>query len=99
MTIEEAIKNREECLEYLESIKGRANPECIEAVRWSLKALRTYAAKLDRNRWEGCPNCYRWQVCGYRNYEPAYCRDCGKPLNEEAWAELERRIGGNDEAV
>ncbi|MDE6261579.1 MAG: hypothetical protein K2M42_12135 [Oscillospiraceae bacterium] len=26
-----------------------------------------------------------------------FCPICGRPLNEEAWAELERRIGGNDE--
>lgn len=25
-----------------------------------------------------------------------YCPICGKPLTEEAWAELERRIGGNN---
>lgn len=25
-----------------------------------------------------------------------YCPICGKPITEEAWAELERRIGGND---
>lgn len=51
-------------------------------------------AKLDRSRWEGCEYCketvpkwYLWK----------FCPDCGKPLTEEAWAELERRIGGNDE--
>lgn len=27
-----------------------------------------------------------------------YCPNCGRPLTEEAWAELERRIGRNDEA-
>ena len=26
-----------------------------------------------------------------------YCSSCGKPQMELAWAELERRIGGNDE--
>ena len=26
-----------------------------------------------------------------------YCPFCGRPLTEEAWAELERRIGGNNE--
>lgn len=25
-----------------------------------------------------------------------FCPFCGRPLTEEAWAELERRIGGND---
>lgn len=40
MTIDEAIKNREDCLKYLENIGRRANPECVEAVRWSVKALK-----------------------------------------------------------
>ena len=26
--------------------------------------------------------------------EPEYCPICGRPLTEEAWAELERKIGG-----
>ncbi len=26
-----------------------------------------------------------------------FCPFCGRPLTKEAWAELERRIGGNDE--
>lgn len=25
-----------------------------------------------------------------------YCRECGRPLTEDAWAELEKRIGEND---
>lgn len=45
MTIEEAIKNREECLKYLEGLGAMATPENVEAVRWSLKALRAYAEK------------------------------------------------------
>ena len=40
MTIDEAIKNREECLKYLEGIGKSACPECVEAVRWSVKALK-----------------------------------------------------------
>lgn len=28
-----------------------------------------------------------------------FCPFCGKPLTEEAWAELESRIGGNDETT
>ena len=40
MTLEEAIKNREECLRYLEDIGAKATPSCGEAVRWSVKALK-----------------------------------------------------------
>ena len=40
MTIEEAIKNRERCLEYLEGCGPQASAENVEAVRLSLAALR-----------------------------------------------------------
>lgn len=40
MTLEEAIKNREEFLQYLEGIGQKAIPDCVEAVRWSVKALK-----------------------------------------------------------
>lgn len=54
MTREEALKNREECLEYLEG-RPLAASVCVEAVRWP--ALRAYPARLDRSRWEGCEYC------------------------------------------
>ena len=50
------------------------------------------------NNWEGtksipkvCSNCVR-----YSNYKPEYkyCYECGRPLTEEAWAEMERRVFG-----
>lgn len=50
------------------------------------------AVKLDRNRWAGCETCRNGR---YRSAE--YCPGCGRPLTGEAWAKLERRIGGNDE--
>ena len=40
MTIDEAIKNREDCLKYLEEIGSKASPDCLEAVRWSVQALK-----------------------------------------------------------
>lgn len=71
-------------------------------------ALRAQSHKLDRSRWEKF--CY---LCGGATYlsgdvcfsgtyfvgisEFDFCPVCGKPLTEEAWAELERRIGGPDE--
>lgn len=30
MTLEEAIKNREECLRYLKDIGAKATPSCVE---------------------------------------------------------------------
>lgn len=60
--------------------------------------------KLDRSRWEGCGYCedgspysdlmYNYQA---RSVDVGrYCKMCGRPLTEEAWEQLERRIGGND---
>ena len=40
MTIDEAIQNREDCLKYLEGIGKKASPGCVEAMRWSVKALK-----------------------------------------------------------
>lgn len=71
--------------------------------------LTVYAyppAHIDRSKWEGCDcdkpkSCctccsMRCQYCikqsEYR--QAAYCMKCGKPLTEEAWAELERRLRG-----
>ena len=53
MTREEAIKNLEKCLEYLEGIGLRATRENVEAVRMSIEALRAQQtpAKPDRSRW------------------------------------------------
>lgn len=62
---------------------------------------------LDRNRWKGCQYCddkdcppLDWMY-GLDHILPdyKYCQMCGKPMNEEAWEQLERRIGGNDEKI
>ena len=60
MTLEEAIKNREECLRYLEDIGAKATPSCVEAVRWSVKALQAFrpvSRELVEKVWRGCPYC------------------------------------------
>ncbi len=60
MTLEEAIKNREECLRYLEDIGAKATPGCVEAVRWSvkaLKALRPITREQVEKVWKPCKVC------------------------------------------
>ena len=86
MTLEEAIKNREECLRYLEDIGAKATPSCVEAVRWSVKALkalrpitREQVEKVWRGEWQVCFE--EWQnhrvegeqcsKCGFQNYGPS----------------------------
>lgn len=58
--------------------------------------------KLDRSRWEGCFLCngekyLNGDVCVLGTHyvgvsEFDFCPNCGRPLTEKAWAELERRV-------
>ena len=96
MTIDEAIKNREDCLKYLEEIGPKASPDCLEAVRWSakaLKALRPVSREQVEKAWMGCKYCdEEWGTCNpitNRFVMPPrggiqYCPMCGKPLTDEA---------------
>ena len=98
MTLEEAIKNREECLRYLEDIGAKATPSCVEAVRWSVKALkalrpitREQVEKM-RGEWVDrralsdapveCSNCGEW-VYG-KLQDANFCPFCGVPMTDEA---------------
>lgn len=111
MTREEAIKAIG-LMEHVESIVLTYDPgerredttvrELKEACRVTAAALRAQqSVKLDRSRWEGCDYCtagdseFRYLLDKWG--EDYYCPRCGRPLTEEAWAELERRIGGDDE--
>ena len=99
MTIDEAIKNREDCLKYLEEIGPKASPDCLEAVRWSAKALkalrpvsREQVEKVWRGEWVGVPNmgvydtaCSKCGYCpGIRFWDSDFCPNCGAPMTDEA---------------
>ena len=60
MTIDEAIKNREDCLKYLEEIGPKASHDCLEAVRWSVKALKALRP-VSREQVILCKDCQYWQ--------------------------------------
>ncbi len=110
MTREEAIKAIG-LMEHVESIVLTYDPgerredttvrELKEACRVTAAALRAQqSVKLDRSRWEGCRFCGDEEVVNFLlAKKEKFCPYCGRPLTEEAWAELERRIGGNDETV
>lgn len=57
-------------------------------------------AHIDRSEWEKCELCSltdgkpasRLILAETCNGEAKYCPRCGRPLTEEAWAELERRL-------
>ena len=96
VTLEEAIKNREECLRYLEDIGAKATPSCVEAVRWSVKALkalrpitREQVEKM-RGEWTTDGVCSR---CGFDamyykgvpvQVRTNYCPACGAPMTDKA---------------
>lgn len=50
--------------------------------------------KLDRSRWEECSCCCKNLITSkiWISDGKQYCPYCGKPLTEQAWAELERKI-------
>lgn len=76
-------------------IKSGRRIEALETAIAALSAQQT-PAKLDRSRWEGCDLCrginghvFHCDIVACR-----FCPNCGHPLTEEAWAELERRMTG-----
>ena len=60
MTLEEAIANREDFLKYLEENETITTPELVEAVRWSVKALkdiRPVSREQVEKVWSPCNFC------------------------------------------
>lgn len=66
-------------------------------------------ANINREKWEPCQLCdskcltcmanetHKCRICkDYKYYLPLYqfCPKCGRPLTDEAWAELEKRLRG-----
>lgn len=41
-----------------------------------------------------CMDCFDGSF--YKEDDRNFCQNCGRPLTEEAWVELERRVFGND---
>lgn len=52
------------------------------------EVIRT--SHIDREAWEPCPECGPNRLI----MGDKYCCECGRPLTEEAWAELEKRVRG-----
>lgn len=56
--------------------------------------------KIDRSKWEPCKYCeggiYSDFAYDYSMGEDTgnYCKYCGRPMLEQAWEELERRVFG-----
>lgn len=99
MTIEEAISHCEDVAAG-QTEQGEC-PECAAEHRqlatWlrELMALRARSKPLDRSLWKGCQTC-KGERSFTARHEVPFCPMCGRPTTEEAWAELEQRIGGNN---
>lgn len=108
MTLEEAIKNREECLRYLEDIGAKATPNCVEAVRWSVKALKalrpitreqakeTKAVFFQPGVEDVAQDSYRCSHCYVQEFGDTrginFCPHCGAPMTDEAVEILVKRM-------
>lgn len=96
MTREEAIQNREDCLKYLEGIGKKASPGCVEAMRWSVKALkafRPFSREQVEKVWTGCEKCRdqaNWPSWIEKGF--VYCPKCGAPLTSWAWEKQVERL-------
>lgn len=95
MTIQQAIENRERCLEYLERCAVGTSKEGMEAVRLSLEALRkrnptmvTHEASI--YACHTCPSCKN-VVDEFTEFVPGqkirvqaqWCKFCGQALKWE----------------
>ena len=107
MTREEAIKNREEFLQYLEGIGQKAIPDCVEAVRWSVKALKALRP-VSREAWTAewtvdevghkCSKCGEYLPDGEDVRKPQFCPECGRAMTDEAVEIVMERLEAQHEA-
>lgn len=97
MKREEAIQNREDCLKYLEGIGKKASPGCVEAMRWSVKALKALRPvsreMVKKAEWIwSTGDVYSCSSCGKKTHvdecmeNPIYnfCPFCMAPMTDEA---------------
>ena len=70
--------------------RGRKNGVNFEydIVSRGMEVYAYQTAHIDREKWEPC----MWCTLNRQFHENRYCQACGRPLTEEAWAELERSV-------
>ena len=103
MKIEEAIKIFEDWAKCNYEPTKQAAQLALTALRSMQEAGEPF--HIDRSKWEYCLTCrdlryLPYEVCagikmlGGSEIGASFCPSCGRPLTEEAWAELERRLRG-----
>lgn len=92
MNIDQAIKIIET---HMEVHKIGEYPHVMigEALNMAIAVLRAQQSPLDRSWWKGCRQCRPGgQLELDADCEWSYCPYCGRPLTEETWAELEKKL-------
>lgn len=105
MTREEAIKEIEKTIGQV-SVYLPSDDDWIIALKLAIDALRgqKFPTKLDGSRLDGFDGCVVCNRCGVggsnellcNGTEAQYCPFCGRPLTEEAEAELKKREEDNE---
>ena len=72
---------------HIDRSKWEACDHCKKAC-WNCNH-NLFAVK-EMTKCDDCVNQSKWEFLAYQNY----CPKCGRPLTEEAWVELERRLMG-----
>lgn len=105
MTIDEAIQNREECLKYLEGLGQKASQQNVEAVHWSVRALKALRPvsreQVEKAEWIwSTGDVYTCSSCGEKTNvdecmgNPIYnfCPFCMAPMTDEAVEMVMKRM-------
>lgn len=71
---------------HIDRSKWEACDNCKKAC-WNCKH-NLFCCEGNDKECDDCVNQSKWEWGGYQRY----CSKCGRPLTEEAWAELERRL-------
>lgn len=77
------------------AVAGRMEKKCEDYGKTWL-AYAQQPAHIDREKWWPCEECNPRKLDHFilNRYDIKFCRHCGRPLTDEAWAELERRVFG-----
>lgn len=107
MTIEEAL-DMLEYGDWFQSVYNNLPESIANKVAEAIEALAK-VVHIDQKKWEPCQSCdSKCLTCminetdkcrrckDYKYYLPLYqfCPVCGRPLTDQAWAELEKRLRG-----
>lgn len=81
-------------LEQLREVPhGKIKDNTLQSICNRANEIACYSVHIDRETWEPCELCEKQR----KVFNEKFCGECGRPLTEEAWAELEKRISRKEE--